>query len=305
MGFIYDPQTDLIYFSTDNTQNDTVPPFVYFGTLNSQGNFSSPVKILDYYDLSSTREQDFYYPKFAIHENTLHVFFSGSVYDKTDPNFRWFNGIYHGYRNLSGGGWNFEWVWRAALETEYLHLQDGYQTSDNRLALVLSYSNCPTASYCQQRSTVNLLSPTGTGPWENKIISADANLTACVTQSLNGQYNLFATFDPPNFIRYAKSPDGVSWQFVNIPLPTNFIRLSLGHNCLEQETLYPLKNAYALVSGLSPSQTSIANGHTVILAEIASFLLGYLDFSGLLSAYSPETGIFDYNNLVANFGTTQ
>ena len=307
LGLAYDAQADIFPLTTDNTLDGSAPPFVYYGTLNSGGGWSQPVKILDYYDLSSSREQDFYYPKIIVDKNVLHIFFTASVYDKPNPDFRWLNGIYHGYKSLPGGNWSFEWVWQTPWESEMLYLQDAYITKNDELALVLSFHNCNYQPQCLVRKTLNLFSPTGLAPWTQSVISPDKNYTACVQKTTNGSYQMFLTYDPPAYFQYAKSDDGINWQFLSTALPLDKMRLPLGHNCMEQDSLFPTSNGYALVSGLSPAQNDISVGHTVVLAEIVSKIddldnNNYVDLRDFFILLSNQIDIFNFNSLVSNFG---
>ncbi|MFH0863874.1 MAG: hypothetical protein V1858_02220 [Candidatus Gottesmanbacteria bacterium] len=325
LGLTYDYSTDSIFIVFDQLINN-YPEWAYsYIAVYKNNSWSTPEIILKmYYEYLTVDESvvfGYFYPKIIVFNDQLHVFYVGHPYGSIKFNgiptqIKWFKNLTHYYRNLSGGSWASEIIRDTQKSLDEIianpslqniernFFDDVFVTGDNQLAVVGTYVNCPNqigGSYsCNLqdsiRQTIEYLNPTGIGNWNNLVLY-QYNYKVCVQKTSDGVYHLLK----PGFndeLEYAQSIDGKSWTDRPISQKPNFT-LQGGHGCLE-ENGRSLNEAYAQVDGYTPSQvTTNKSSHTVILTKI-DLSKDITDFRKILSTF---TSIFDYNQLVVNFGS--
>ena len=227
------------------------------------------------YRLLDGRFQYFYYPKIVFFKGQLHVFTTGNVFDTQHTEARFFNGIKHYYRDYNGppGIWHNEWVRGPVADGTNTALYDAYVTRADQLALVNAFSR----PQGKVKELSLFLSSIGFGDWRLKPIFSDENAQACVEQTADGSFHLFSWY-PHTPLNYARSSDGVNWQFFQLPRPTGAIQRDfLSVNCMSTPNSASLQEPSAIVTGFTTGQStapangagpSFPHGHSVILIEV-------------------------------------
>lgn len=308
LGLHYDDAADTIHLVYDQTNTGVNPNIVqaYYTQKINNGSWSPLNKILDYYFLPDGKEQGFYYPVMRVFGNKIHVFFTGSIYDALSPSFTWFNGIRHYYKDLSSSTWSNEWLTGPfTTDKTYIVGNDSYITPDNKLVVIAPYvENLGLAS--QKLSLLSFTSDQGLGNWQQREIY-NSNVTACVTQTANGNYNLFFSGSGA-FLNWGRSQNGQDWIFTSFQPPTGYIG-GLDANCLEDTIpMHKLAKPTVMVAGYNQTigQNTLADGHSLVLATIDP-LPGDLDGNNVVNLADlqqaiTQLNIFLYNQVVANFG---
>lgn len=276
LGLMYDRATDTLHVVYDTPEGVGTLRNWYTQKKVTEGQWTPKEQLQVSYKLPDGRFQYFYYPKIILFKGKIHVFTTANVFDANNTAARFFNGIKHFYKDLNGIGatWNSEWIKGPIEDGSTAFLYDAYITRTNQLALVTSFS----AGLGRKAKEMPFyLSSAGFGDWSKHTILPYVNAAGCVERTLDGMFHLFYG-SPSAFLNYAKSADGINWQFFQLKKPSATMQqLIIDFDCMGSQNSAPLHNPSAIVTGFTTSQSVdysklpkllFPQGHSVIFVEI-------------------------------------
>ncbi|HKA56800.1 MAG TPA: sialidase family protein [Candidatus Binatia bacterium] len=288
---LYDRATDTIHVTSDTVATGDVEQRWYTQKRNADAAWSPKELVDNSSTLPNPRGgaalQYFYYPHLILFKGMVHLFVTGNYVDPRDVNFRGFNGIRHYYKPVNGSAspWQNEWIVGPFADTAVTSFgEDVTVTPQNRLAVLANFSS---GKGLTKRILSLYLSTNGSGDWSQSVLFPYENPGGCLETTRDGKLHLFYQTGSA-FLGYARSDDGVSWQFYQLQTPAltpsaTMQRTTLAPpSCASFSGSSPSATPLAMITGITTAQTVdysklprlyTPHGHSVVYAEVPPSLL--------------------------------
>jgi Divergent InlB B-repeat domain len=289
-ALLYDRATDTTYF-TDDTPAESTEQRWYTQKRNTEPTWSPKELVSNSSTLPNPKGgvalQYFYYPQLILFKGVIHLFVTGNYVDPHDANFRGFNGIRHYYKPINGSAsaWQNEWIVGPFTDNTITSFGAAVTvTPQNKLAVLANFSS---GKGLTKRTTSFYASTNGSGDWSQNVLLPYENTSGCFETTTDGKLHLFYQTGSA-FLGYARSTDGVTWQFYQLKTPSLTPSATMQRGTLAAPSCAsfsggaPLATPLAMIAGLTTAQTVdysklprlyTPHGHSVIYVEVPPSVL--------------------------------